>query len=265
MNSQNIIKLYESGLSIKKISKKFGISREQIKSQLIQNKIIIRKSCRQIAINYHEPLSELNENVAELWGLHAGDGSLTKNEWEFSSNINDRVLNNHVIYLVRKVVGVEPRITHRPSLGKTEISSGQKQTLNYFSKNFPIGKKSHFIKMPKEIMKSNNQKIIKAALIGLFSSDGSFSFRKRKKNTLTPRLEFRVKSERLRNQFIELASKTNVGFCVSNPKHRNGFIFTAYTEKISTVLKWMKEIGSNCDSHNEKFNEWLGLKYAGVA
>lgn len=225
-------------------------------------RVKLRKSKRGLGIKYHKPLTELNEEVAELWGLHAGDGSLTKNRWEFASHINNVTLINRAVSLIRRVVGVEPTIDDRPSINKTQIRSGQRQAIKYFASYFPFGKKSYIVEMPKEVMESNDPKVIKGALLGLFSSDGSFSFKRSKK--LTPRLEFRVKSKKLRDQFITLAEKLNFKLNQSDPKHWNGRIYTTYKEKIDVVLRWMKEIGTNCDTHIKNFKLWVKLKFAGV-
>ena len=261
-NRENIVKnLYQSGLGIKKVSKKTGLSRSEVIKILGMLGIKLRKSRRDLAIKYHPPIKEINKDSSELLALHAGDGCLCSDgRWLFSVNKSDKALMERIIFLVRKVVGVEPTINRSFSINKIDLGSGQKQTVEYFATYFPIGKKSYIVQLPEEIMKSDDPDIIKGSLRGLFSSDGCFSFRKRK---LCPRIEFRVKSRVLRDQFIELAKKANFKFNKSNPKHRTGIIHTAYLERINTAIRWMEEIGSSSEIHMKRFNLWMQLKFGG--
>lgn len=258
--TENITTLYEKGLSTYEISKIVEIPRETLRVKLKKMGVKLRKSRKEMGIKYHKPLIRMNEGAAELLGLHAGDGSLSLNEWSISTNINDKKLINRIIFLVRKMVGIEPRVGYRLSFNKVDIRSGQHQTLNYFARYFPSGKKSYIVELPKEIMNSDKLYVIKGVLRGLISSDGCFYFRKR---WLSPRLEFRVKSEKLRDQFIELSNRLNFKFNKSNPKDKNGIIYTAYIERINTVLRWMKEIGSGSEIHMKRFDLWMQLKFSG--
>ncbi len=258
--NEKIEAMYQNGMSIQKISKIVKIPRETLRIRLIKNGIKLRKSKKELGIKYHKPLYEINAESAELLAMHAGDGSLSKDKrWCFSSNKNDRKLIERVINLTKKIVGVSSDVDYYEN--RVQIRSKQRQAIEYFSTFFPIGKKSHIVRLPLEIENSSNLEVIKGALIGLFSTDGSFSFRK---NNLSSRVEFRVKSRKLRDQFYNLALKIGFNFNISEPKHKEGVIYTAYIERTNDVLKWMEEIGSNCDTHLNRFNEWLKLKSAGV-
>jgi hypothetical protein len=61
-------------------------------------------------IIYHPPLKELNEDVALLLGLHAGDGWLS-DKWAISCGQNDKEMPLRIIELARNILGTE---TKRP-------------------------------------------------------------------------------------------------------------------------------------------------------
>lgn len=58
-------------------------------------------------IIYHPPLKELNEEVALLLGLHAGDGRLS-DKWGISCGQDDKEMLVKIIELSRNILGVEP-------------------------------------------------------------------------------------------------------------------------------------------------------------
>lgn len=247
--------LYKNGFSVRKISRKIGMPRETLRIKLISSGIKMRKSKKHMVKFLHKPNFIITPDSAELLALHAGDGCLDiSGEWWFSSNRNDQQHVKNVVKQFERVVGITPNIIENGN--RIQIQSKAKQTTDYFSEYFPKGKKSHIVYLPKEITKSKNSKIVKSALRGLFSTDGSFSFNK---SRLTPRIEFRVKSRKLRNDFVNLATKADFDFNHNIQKHWKGFIFTAYLERIDDVIKWMDEIGSTCDTHIKNYKHWNKL------
>ena len=119
----------------------------------------------------------------------------------------------------------------------------------YFKRCFPVGKKSYTVRLPAEIMKSDDERIIRGSLRDLFSSDGSFSFRKK---DLDSYLQFHSKNKELRDQFIELASRLGFDFRAYDPKHRDGVIRVADLGR-KYVVGWMEQIGTTCDTHIKTF------------
>jgi len=256
------IQLYKAGFSLREISKKMGIPRETLRIKLVNGGLKLRKSKRDMPIVLHEPVNKLDAKCAELLAMHAGDGCLdVTGRWSFSSNKNDQTLVNHVANLIKDVIGVVPNIN--VNTNRIEIRSGHRQVFNYFSKFFPIGNKTFNVNLPHEIMTSKDLDIKHCALKGLFSTDGSFSFKKNK--GLFPRIEFRVKSKKLRDQFVTLAKDFNFKFNFNTQSERKGIIYTAYIEKINEVIRWMNEISSVCDTHIKNYNHWYKLKFGGGA
>ncbi len=255
---ENATRLYESGLSLRKIENIIGIPRETLRIKLISSGIKLRTSKRHMVKFLHTPNFDINPISSELLALHAGDGCLDiRGEWCFSSNKNDKNHVKNVIDKFEKTVGISPYISVENN--RIQIRSKSKQTTDYFSRFFKKGKKSLTVSLPKEILDSENIRILKSALRGLFSTDGCFSFKNNKE--LSPRIEFRVMSKKLRNQFVELAKNFGFRFNFNTQKHhQKGVIYTAYIERIDDVIKWMDRIGSRCDTHIERYKKWLKLR-----
>jgi len=211
-------------------------------------------------ITYHSPKEVLDVEVAELLGLHAGDGYISCGVWGIRCNLQDEDMAQRIVYLARNVLGVEPCVRTRENT--FEIRSGQKQTVRFFQKfSFHEGRKAYVAKAPDQIACANDLKIIEAFLRGLFSSDGSFSFQKR---DYSPRIDLMVRSEMLRDQFVELADR--VGFSLNKSdaiRVKKGFttkstgaFFNANLCSRNDVIKWMATIGTLCDAHIKKFTIW---------
>ncbi len=137
----------------------------------------IRTKAKPRGIVYHRPRKELDEDVALLLGLHAGDGWLS-DKWGITCEPKDKLMICRVTQLIRDVLGVEPIKPCKCKARKAiMIRSGQRQTLEFFRDyGFPQGRKAGIVRVPKHILKSNNEAIIRAFLRGLFSTDGCSSF-----------------------------------------------------------------------------------------
>jgi len=211
-------------------------------------------------ITYHSPKEVLDVEVAELLGLHAGDGYISCGVWGIRCNLQDENMAQRIIHLARNVLGVEPCVRIRENT--FEIRSGQRQTVRFFQKcGFTEGKKAYVVQIPNQITCTNDSEIIKAFLRGLFSSDGSFSFQKRDHS---PRIDLMVRSRLLRDQFMELAAKVGFPFNKSDSlRVKKGFtmkstgtFFNANLTSRERALRWMTTVGTLCDTHIKKFELW---------
>jgi intein/homing endonuclease len=211
-------------------------------------------------IIYHPPLKELNEDVALVLGLHAGDGWLS-DKWGISCGQDDKEMLAKIIELARNVLGVEPnRPVKCPSGRAVMIRSGQPQALAFFRDyGFPQGRKAGIVGIPKQIFESKDEGIIKAFLCGLFSTDGCFSFQINR----GPRAEIQVKSKDLRDGFVDLAGRIGFKFRTyaylpPNGKNKSP-LQVAYTTRSQQVIRWMEEVGSIKDAHNTRYVKWKML------
>lgn len=211
-------------------------------------------------IIYHDPLKELNVDVALLLGLHAGDGWLS-DKWGIACGQDDKSMFLRIMGLVRNVLGVESIKPIKCSAGKAiMIRSGQPQALAFFrGYGFPQGRKAETVGVPKQILESNDENVIGAFLRGLFSTDGCFSYQVNR----GPRVEIQVKSERLRNEFVSLAGRLGFSFRVYSylpPDGKNKApLQVAYTTQRKQVVRWMEEIGSIKDAHLKRYKDWKML------
>lgn len=212
-------------------------------------------------IIYHLPITELNEDVALLLGLHAGDGWLS-DKWGITCGQDDENMRIRIIELVRNVLGVEPIKTVKCPAGRAVmIRSGQPQVLEFFRiYGFPQGKKAGTVLIPKQIFECGQKNVMNAFLRGLFSTDGCFSFQLNR----GPRIEIQVKSQGLRDGFVDLASEIGFKFrsyayMPPNGKNKSP-LHVAYTTQSKQVIRWMEEIGSIKDAHVVRYLNWKMLK-----
>jgi hypothetical protein len=136
VDSKSLVSFYLSGATIRQLSAITMIPRETLRLRLHSLGVQMRHH----PIFYHAPLATLDCRAAELLGLHAGDGWLSK-EWGLAINRNDTAMIDRVLQLVREVLGVEQFISkkHDQSIS---IRSGQPQVLQFFKGyGFPWARK----------------------------------------------------------------------------------------------------------------------------
>src|SRR4030067_3475097 len=115
----------------------------------------ISKIGRGKGICYNPPKTILNIEVAELLGLHAGDGYISCGVWGVLCNIQDEKMARRIVVLVRNVLGVEPCVSTRQNT--FEIRNGQRQAVRFFSNyGFVEGKKAHDVQAATTILPSDN-------------------------------------------------------------------------------------------------------------
>lgn len=261
MSVEQLVRLYREGLSLRAIQKEVGTPRETVRILLKRNGVQLRKSMRDRAVRYHSPKNVLDEELAELLGLHAGDGYIS-DKWGITCNIADSQMIDRIIMLTKEVLGVKPIVRVRNSYGAVAIESAQSQIKKFFKGyGFPSGKKARRVKVPQQVCESGDLRVIRGFLRGLFGSDGCFSYSfKRKKKRFVPRVELQVMSNRLRDDFMKLGGLLDFDFCkydYEKPFRDNATMYVAYTEKRENVIRWMKEIGTINDTHKKRYNEWL--------
>jgi intein/homing endonuclease len=254
-------KLYLSGATLRSISKIVGVPRETVRVRLMEQGIVMRHRGvfrhRHSGVFYHDPIPWLDTDVALLLGLHAGDGWLSK-EWGIALNRNDVIMAHTVTQLVRDVLGVEP-FTSDKTDRSISIRSGQAQVKRFFlNYGFVIGKKARTVEVPAAVLRSSDLDIARSFLNGLFSADGSFYHRGRNGGC-----SFSVSSPVLRDGFVELASRLGFEFHRYTNIHRSGRnkvpLNVASIGKRLEVFRWMEEVGSICDSHVKRFEDWKSV------
>lgn len=250
LTERTIVGMYLAGNSIMKIHLATMIQRETVRSILHAHNIQMRHR-HEI---YHEPEIKMNGRVALLLGLHAGDGHLS-DSWGLSINKKDVEMEQAIIALVRTVLGVEPFIDSSRD-GYVVVRSGKEQVHEFFERyGFRRGKKAGTVKVPSEILASENRKVWIGFLRGAFSSDGCFWFKNH-----WGQCRFEVSSKRFRDGFILLARKLDFCFRAYTYVHRGGHnklpLHLAYLGVREEVRRWMEQVGSLSDTHLRRYEEW---------
>ena len=104
---------------------------------------------------------ELTPELAEIFGIHAGDGYMrlrgNKGEIDISGHLEEKeYYDNRVVLLFNKCFGinVKARYFSRGTYGIIFYSKDIARLFNVFG--FPFGKKSLSVSVPKEILQSEN-------------------------------------------------------------------------------------------------------------
>lgn len=214
---------------------------------------------------------QLTPELAEVCGIHAGDGHLRKNrvEFEVSGGLDEKdYYDFHVVPLFKKAFGIEIHPRFMKSKGTYGFSSANKKINDFLvCAGFPRGNKSLTVKIPDAILNSDSSKIRRAFLRGLFDTDGCISFINKsynsdsfkKYNNFYPRIGISTISETLANNVKLLLDKEQL-HCTLHSKqpkdisNNKKFIIQVLGEL--NVEKWMGIIGSNNPSKLSRYNIW---------
>lgn len=128
----------------------------------------------------------MSRNLAEVCGIHAGDGYMRirknhKGEVDISGNLNEKdYYDKHVIPLFNRVFGLNKKGKEfsRGSYGFVFHDRTATETLQNLE--FNSGRKSKSVKVPERILNSKDKFLQAAFLRGLFDTDGSLYFKNRK-------------------------------------------------------------------------------------
>lgn len=247
MTQADPVDLYNSGLSIRAISSRAGIPRENVRIALHR----LGVQMRHIHPIYSLARTLLDFDSALLLGLHAGDGYLS-GAWGLSIHSKDVRMTHEVIVLAREVLGIEPGIRTRDD-HTTTVWSWKRQAVDFFKRyGFPEGRKAGIVTVPQAIFQASIE-VKRAFLRGLFSSDGCFYTKGRRGE-----IRFEASSKPLRDGFVLLASQLGFVFHGYSYVHHGGHnklsLHLAYLGRQPQVLRWMEEVGSICDTHLERYS-----------
>lgn len=220
---------------------------------------------------------EITPDLAEICGIHAGDGYFrlrerNKGELDISGNIEERgYYDNHVIPLFNKVfsLNIKGRYFSRGSYGFVCYKNEIRDFL--ISCGFPSGKKSLSVQVPIQILRSDNKEIICRFLRGLFDTDGNLSFRKSQNNSdhfktnynHYPTIILTTISEKLAEGVISMLNQMDIIFYYYNRRsnkfneHKKHRIVISGLDGLN---KWMKLIGMK---NPVKFSRYLVWKKFG--
>jgi intein/homing endonuclease len=225
---------------------------------------------------------EMTPELAEICGIHAGDGYLRddgkRRELDISGSFEEQVYyDNHVIPLFSKELGLDVK-------GKTFASRGTygfvlrgKEITKFFNQDlgFNLGPKSLTVKVPEQIFNSKDLLIISRFLRGLFDTDGSLYFKNKrtckkytefkKTHNYYPVISFTTVSKDLAYQIKDLLLKfgfSRVNIYVYNPKAINDNLsYKTYFSGTDNLIKFFNEIGSMNPIKFSRFELWKKQGY----
>jgi len=162
--------------------------------------------------------------IAEISGIHAGDGYLriraSKHEVDISGNIEEKdYYDNHVIPLFNDLFKIrikgkffQPRNTYGFRIHNRNVAN------LLIDLGFPNGYKTTKVKIPEQILNSDNKSLIKRFLRGYFDTDGGLIFSKKpykfKSNKhYYPIIIFTTVSKNLVRNLEIIFKKLNLKFC----------------------------------------------------
>ena len=186
---------------------------------------------------------EMTPELAEEIGMHIGDGTLPVKKYGYSlrGDIQEEgYYTNHVQPLYKKVFGIETRLLRRPPICGIEFDS--KAIFEFKSKvlGLTIGEKKGKIRVPQQVLDSDNPTVFRALLRGIVDTDGCFYISKKRRY---PSIHIVILSKPLIRDLdymlhcLGFTPDTDIDTCSIT---LNGPIL---------LYKWMNEIGSKNPKH----------------
>ncbi|MBU2104867.1 MAG: hypothetical protein KKF67_03820 [Nanoarchaeota archaeon] len=202
---------------------------------------------------------EITPDLAEICGIHAGDGYLRNREGKIELELGGSkeekpYYDNHVVLLFNKVFGLKLKGKFY-SKGTYGFVTTNNQFKIFDELGFPYGKKSKIVNIPKIILNSKNKLLYVKFLRGLFDTDGHLGFRKSYGNYLP----FKIKKHhypvihitsisRLLIERVSLMLKqlgiTSFTYSSLPKKSNEQTSYRVIISGVGNVERWMKIIGS---------------------
>ncbi len=204
--------------------------------------------------------SKMTPDLAEVCGIHAGDGYMRKCKWgsteiDISGGIDEKdCYDNHVVPLFERVFNIKikprffpPRNTYGFVIYNVKIAKFM------HSLGFPYGKKTLTVAVPEQILHSRNLDIIYRFIRGVFDTDGCLSFRKRggsgyskvylKRHTY-PIITLGIYSKNLWKGIGKLLMKTGFPFTVSYQRAKNNSHkkYRIFLRGDANTINWINNI-----------------------
>ncbi|MDD5162795.1 MAG: hypothetical protein PHD95_01155 [Candidatus ainarchaeum sp.] len=216
---------------------------------------------------------EMTPELAEICGIHAGDGYLRNDgkhrELDISGGFDEQgYYDTHVVPLFEKFFNIKivPRFfLHRGTYGFVIRDRAVIEFMHTLG--FPYGKKTLTVSAPETILQSKDLDIIYRFVRGIFDTDGCLSFRKREgsgyskiylKRHTYPRISLSVCSRNLWSGVCILLAKTGFQFTVSyqRPKNNESQKYLVMLRGDANVINWINNIGFKNPIKYNRFLIW---------
>ena len=216
---------------------------------------------------------QLTKEIAEIAGIHAGDGYLRyegkRKELDISGNIEEKeYYDEHISKLFQKSFNIKINNKFFKTRNTYGFVSRDKKIINLSKKlNFPSGKKTFIVSCPEKILKSKNKQVIIAFVRGCFDTDGSLSFDKKiynkskfkKTRHYYPRILFSSTSKRLAQDYYFLLIKLGFKpkFYRKKPKKvKENIKYIIQLTGKNNLNKWIKEIKIKNPTKLSRYQIW---------
>lgn len=222
-------------------------------------------------------IGKITPNIAEICGIHAGDGYLRNDgehvELDISGHMNEdkSYYDEHVAPLFCNTFRIKlfpksflARRTYGFVIGKRKI-------VRYFHEflGFPYGTKTYTVRVPQVIIQSRDKTIYARFMRGLFDTDGSLTFRKtygtyknitfKRTHHTYPRIILSTVSEGLAFDVKRMLNFLGIQYRVDvriSPKENEADIFRLWICGKSMLKKWMEKIGFKNPVQTTRYEIW---------
>ncbi len=223
-------------------------------------------------------IMELTPEIAEICGIHAGDGYMrirkgNKGEIDISGHLEEKdYYDEHVIPLFNKIfnLDIKGKKFSRGSYGFVNYKKEIRNALINFG--FPAGKKSNIVKVPSQILESGNHILYSKFLRGIFDTDGNLYFRKsyagvnkfNKNYNHYPIIKIVSVSKYLIEGIIKMLLEMDIVFYYHSRdskklnEHRKHYISIS---GIDDLEKWMKIIGIKNPVKLSRYLVWKKFEF----
>ena len=203
---------------------------------------------------------EMTPELAEICGIHAGDGYFRvrergKGEVDISGHLEEKgYYDNHVIPLFNKIfnLDIKGKSFSRGSYGFVSYRNEIRDAL--INLGFPKGAKSKTVKVPQQILESHDFKIYGAFLRGLFDTDGNLYFKKsyvgtnhfNKNHNFYPIIHLTTISKFLAEDIIKILHEMEIlfNYYMYDPKKKNeNRVYLVTINGIRGLDRWMESVG----------------------
>lgn len=222
---------------------------------------------------------EISKELAEIFGIHAGDGYLRHDghriELDISGHVEDReYYDKHVSNLFLKEFDIKLNCRYFPHRNTYGFVIRKKEIIELLHQfGFPYGRKGDIVRIPNCILNSTNNIIKSRFLRGLMDTDGSISFDRRfngkyvkfkRERNYYPRVIFGTTSKALWEDMSKILLELNFKFRADTYEPKKATENTRYRlwiTGVKQVEKWINMIGFANFSKYSKYLIWKKFGY----
>lgn len=266
---KRIVELYSQKFTTREVGKEVGFSKTTV-HKLLKTMGINRSMSEAKIASYYKWIAPLplDSYLSLFLGIHAGDGSLSggrrdRTYWRGFFGKDEIELARRVASLINDLFSVKPKLKLRNN--KTVVACRDRRLfLTLLTYGFKVGKKARTVCVPREILMSEDKKIIRAFLSGLLASDGSVYLCKKGKKSPVLGVEFCTVSHSLAEGVARLISALGYRCSINENKPNSNSYGKNSKYKVRVrggrlaICKFIEEISLINLLHVKRFEEYLG-------